>query len=264
MDLTGVFAIVLSLVCILGGNSLEGGHLSSLVQPTAALIVFGGTVGATWLAATPTEVKTLARLMKRIVFPGLADRARTTEDLLRVASVVRREGMLAVEGQLSEVHDATLRRGLQMLVDGTPGQDVQLMLELEADLEEHHACAAAKLLETAGGFAPTIGIIGAVLGLIHVMQNLTDPSKLGTGIAVAFVATIYGVGFANLLFLPLGTRLKKIVQAEAEDRAMVLTGLAAIVTGSNARQIGERLAPYHHAKADASADKSAKPVAAAA
>ncbi|MDP2307129.1 MAG: flagellar motor protein [Pseudomonadota bacterium] len=258
MDLTGVFAIVLSLVCILGGNALEGGHLSSLIQPTAAIIVFGGTIGATWLAATPTEVKTLARLMKRILIPGLADRARTTQDLLRVAGVARREGMLSVEGQLADVQDETLRRGLQMLVDGTPGDDVYAMLEVEAELEEHHACSAAKLLETAGGFSPTIGILGAVLGLIHVMQNLSDPSKLGTGIAVAFVATIYGVGFANLLFLPLGTRLKKIIQTEAEDRAMVLTGLEAIVTGSNARQIGERLSPYYHGHAEASGkDKGA-------
>lgn len=262
MDITGILALVLSIVCILGGNALEGGHLSSLVQPTAAVIVLGGTVGATWLAATPAEVRTLMRLMKRIVYPGLANRTRTMEDLLRVAGVVRREGMLAVEGQLASVEDETLRRGLQMLVDGNAGDDVRAMLEVEADLDEHHATQAAKLLETAGGFSPTIGILGAVLGLIHVMQNLTDPSKLGTGIAVAFVATIYGVGFANLLFLPLGTRLKKIVQMEGEDRAMVLTGLAAVVAGANARQIGERMAPYTgHGEHDRGGDK---PVAAAA
>lgn len=263
MDFTGLFAIVLSLVCILGGNALEGGHLSSLTQPTAALIVIGGTLGATWLSATPTEVRTLMRLMRRVVMPGLADRARTTEDLLRVAGVVRREGMLAIEGQLASVEDVTLRRGLQMLVDGNAGEDVRMLLELEADLEEHHAIAAAKLLETAGGYSPTIGILGAVLGLIHVMQNLSDPTKLGTGIAVAFVATIYGVGFANLIFLPLGGRLKKIVQAEGEDRAMVIAGLAAVVAGANARQIGERLAPYNgHPDAQAAGDRKA--VAAAA
>ena len=140
------------------------------------------------------------------------------------------------------------RKALQMLVDGNAGEDVKNILEMEMDMLEHHGNASAKLLESAGGYAPTVGILGAVLGLIHVMQNLSDPSKLGTGIAVAFVATIYGVGIANLLFLPLGGRLKKIVGGDTEDRAMVVAGINGIVAGANARQIGEILAPFtHHA-----------------
>jgi chemotaxis protein MotA len=211
------------------------------------MIVFGGTIGATWLGATTAEVKGLFKLLRRIVRPGLADRAKLLEDILRITTIVRRDGMLAVESQLTTVQDPTLRKALQMLVDGNAGEDVKNILEMEMDMLEHHGNASAKLLESAGGFAPTIGILGAVLGLIHVMQNLSDPSKLGSGIAVAFVATIYGVGVANLFFLPLGGRLKKIVGGDTEDRAMVVAGINGIVAGANARQIGEILAPFHHA-----------------
>lgn len=248
MDYTAILALASGVGFILFGNYLEGGHIDSLIQPTAALIVLGGTLGATWLAATPAEVKLLFKLLPRLVKPGLADRKKTAEDLLKIANVVRRDGMLAAEGQLASINDPLLRRGLQMLVDGTTIEEVRNIIETEIDLTEHHGSAAAKLFETAGGFAPTIGILGAVLGLIHVMQNLSDPTKLGTGIAVAFVATIYGVGFANMVFLPIGARLKKILQAEAEDRGMVLAGLGGIAAGVNGRQLSEILAPYagHH------------------
>ncbi len=244
MDLTAVFALALSFGLILGGNAVEGGHLSSLVQPTAAMIVFGGTIGATWLGATKEELRGLQALIRRVVFPGKADRPKMQSDILRMTTIVRRDGMLAVESQLPSVSDPTLRQALQMLVDGSSGDHVKHMLELEMDMEEHHGMASAKLFEAAGGYSPTIGILGAVLGLIHVMQNLTDPAKLGSGIAVAFVATIYGVGAANLVFLPLGTRLKKIVGGDTEDREMLLVGVTGIVAGANARQMTEMLAPF--------------------
>ena len=248
MDVSPILAVVLSLVMIIGGNALEGGHFSSLVQPTAAMIVMGGTLGAVWLGSTPAELKMLRKLMPRIIRPGLADRAKLLDEMLKIAAVVRRDGMLAAEGQLASISDPMLRRGLQMLIDGTAAEEVKDALETQADIEEHHATAASKLWTDAGGYAPTIGILGAVLGLIHVMSNLADPSALGAGIAVAFVATIYGVGSANLFFLPLGARVKKIVQAEGEDRAMIIAGLGAIAAGANARQITEILVPWtgHH------------------
>ena len=258
MDPSGIIAFSVGIGLILLGNHLEGGHIDALIQPTAALIVLGGTLGATWLAATNAEVKLLMKLTPRVVKPGLADRKKTLEDLLNIANVVRRDGMLAAEGQLATISDPMLRRGLQMLVDGTPIEEVREVLETEIDLTEHHGSAAAKLYETAGGFAPTVGILGAVLGLIHVMQNLSDPSKLGTGIAVAFVATIYGVGFANLVFLPIGARLKKIVQAEAEDRAMIVAGLGGIAAGVNGRQLTEILTPYAGHHGDANGDSAKK------
>ena len=262
MDLSAVFAIATSVGLILIGNAIEGGHLSSLTQPTAAMIVFGGTFGAVWLGATAQEIRDLRTLLPRVIRPNYADRKRLLDDILKVTTTVRRDGMLAVENQLPTIQDEMLRKGLQMLVDGNAGEDVRNILESEMDLMEHHMNGAAKLMTDAGGYSPTIGIVGAVLGLIHVMSNLSDPEKLGAGIAVAFVATVYGVGAANLIFIPLGARMKKVVAVDLEDRTMIVTGLQGIVAGANARQVGEMLAPFmpHHG-ADHKAAAAAKAAA---
>jgi chemotaxis protein MotA len=244
MNFAPILAVLVSMGFILVGNALEGGHLSSLIQPTAAFIVLGGTVGSVWLGAAPEEIRLLRSLLPRVMWPAHADRVRLLEDMLQLSALVRREGMLAAEARLAELGDAKLRRGMQMLVDGSAAEDVRNVLETEIDMHEHHGNNAAKLLEDAGGYAPTIGILGAVLGLIHVMRNLSDPNALGAGIAVAFVATLYGVGSANILFLPLGKRIKKIVARDAEDHQMILAGLSAIAAGSNGRQISELLAPW--------------------
>lgn len=250
MDPSPILAILFSLGAILGGNILEGGHTASLIAPTAFLIVIGGSIGATWLASTNEEIKHCAKLSKRALLPGHSNRAKLLEDMVKVSNVARREGMLAVENLLGEVEDDFLKRGLRMLVDGSSGDDVRRVLEPEVELEEHHGTAAAKVWETAGGYCPTVGILGAVLGLIHVMNNLDKPEQLGGGIAVAFIGTVYGVGFANLLFMPLGNRLKKIVAHDAETRNMVMLGVAGIAAGVNARQIEEMLSPFagHHAE----------------
>lgn len=248
MDPSPVLAVIFGLGCILVGNILEGGHIGSLIQGTAFMIVVGGSVGAVWLAATNDEIKTLAHFMPRLVRPHLVDRAKLADDMIKASNIARREGMLAVEGILPQIEDPYLRKGLQMLVDGHSAEDMRKVLELEADMEEHHHTAAGKLMEGIGGFMPTIGIVGAVMGLIHVMENLDDASKVGPGIAAAFVATLYGVGFANLVFLPVGNRLKKIATADMEVRQMVLTGLDAIAAGSNARQLEEMLSVYQHGK----------------
>ena len=244
MDPSPILALCVGFGLILFGNMLEGGHISSLIQPTAGLIVLGGTLGATWLASTNDEIKLLAKLLRQVFRPPAARRRQLIDEMVKVSTVVRREGMLAVEGLIEEIENDFLKRGLRMLVDGASAEDVKRVLEPEIDINEHHGTCAGKVLESAGGFSPTIGILGAVLGLIHVMQNLSDPSKLGAGIAVAFVATIYGVGFANLLFLPLGSRIKKIVAIEAETQQMVLAGVLGIAAGVNARQIEEMLAVY--------------------
>ncbi|MEQ1504556.1 MAG: flagellar motor protein [Myxococcota bacterium] len=244
MSPSPILAITMAIGLILLGNWMEGGHIDSLIQPTAGMIVLGGTIGATWLASTDEEIKNLFRLMPRILKPGLADRKALLETLLKVASVARRDGVLAVEAMLPEIHDEFLSRGLRVLIDGYSVDDLRKLLEIDMDITEHHGNASSKVFETAGGYAPTVGILGAVLGLIHVMSNLDDPSKLGTGIAVAFVATIYGVGSANLVFLPLGSRLKKIIAAEVEVKTMVLTGLEVVASGANPRQLEEMLTPY--------------------
>ncbi len=247
MDPSPILAILLAMGAILGGNALEGGHLSTLVVPTAFVIVMGGTVAATWLACTNEELKACAKLTKRVVFSAHADRSKLLEDMVKVSNVARRDGMLAVENLLDGIEDEFLKRGLRMLVDGSSAEDVRRVLEPEMELEEHHGTAAAKVWESAGGYCPTIGILGAVLGLIHVMGNLDKPELLGGGIAVAFIGTVYGVGFANLLFMPLGNRLKKIVAHDAETRNMVLMGVVGIAAGVNARQIEEMLSPFAHA-----------------
>ncbi len=239
-----ILALLFGFGSILLGNYMEGGHMGALIQPTAGMIVLGGTIGATWLASTDEEIKHLARLLPRVVSPRHPDRKKILEQLLEVSAVVRRDGLLAVEALLPKIEDESLRRGLRVLVDGYSPTDLQKLLELEMDLIEHHGNGAGKVFETAGGFAPTIGILGAVLGLIHVMSNLSNPDALGSGIAVAFVATIYGVGAANLLFLPLGSRMKKIIAVDVEARSMVLTGLEVIASGSNPRQVEEMLTPY--------------------
>jgi chemotaxis protein MotA len=252
MTVSPILALITGVGLILFGNYLEGGHLSSLTQPTAALIVGGGTIGATWLSATDDEIKHLVRMLPRLVKPGLPDRKLLLEQLLKVAGVVRRDGVLAVEAMLPEIQDDFMKRGLRVMVDGYSAQDLRKLMELDMDITEHHGNAAGKVLESAGGFCPTIGILGAVLGLIHVMNNLDDPSALGPGIAVAFVATIYGVGASNLLLLPMGSRIKKIIGAEVEAKNMVLTGLEVIANGSNPRQVEEMVTAFvgHHGAHD--------------
>lgn len=245
-----ILALITGIGMILLGNYLEGGHIDSLIQPTAALIVLGGTAGATWLASTDDEIKLLVKLLPRVVKPGLPDRKQLLEQLLKVAGVVRRDGVLAVEAMLPEIQDEFLKRGLRVMVDGYSAQDLRKLMELDMELTEHHGNSSAKILESAGGYCPTVGILGAVLGLIHVMNNLDDPSALGPGIAVAFVATIYGVGASNLIFLPLGARIKKIIGGEVEAKNMVLTGLEVIANGSNPRQVEEMVTAFvghaHH------------------
>lgn len=248
-----ILALVTAVGLILLGNAMEGGHLSSLTQPTAFMIVMGGTIGSTWLASTDAEIKHMFKLMPRVLRPGDANRQELLDLLLKVAGVVRRDGMLALEGMLPQVPNEFMQRGLRVLVDGYSAEELHRLLDLEIELMEHHGNAAGKVLETAGGFAPTIGILGAVLGLIHVMNNLSDPSKLGSGIAVAFVATIYGVGAANILFIPLGNRIKKIIANDVETKSMILRGLEVIASGANPRQLEEMLTPYvghGHKKAD--------------
>lgn len=244
MDPSPILALVFALGAIILGNHLEGGHLESLIVFTPFLIVIGGTIGAVWLACTNEELKHAAKLAGRAVFPRHSDRRKLLDDMVKVSNVARREGMLAVENLLPDIQDEFLKRGLRMLVDGSTGDDVRRTLEPEVELEEHHGTAAAKVWETAGALCPTVGILGAVLGLIHVMSNLDKPEMLGGGISVAFIGTVYGVGFANLLFLPLGGRLKKIVSKDAETRNMVMLGVIGIAAGVNARQIEEMLTPF--------------------
>lgn len=245
MDILTLIGILLALIAILGGNVLEGGHMSSLVQITAFVIVMGGTVGAVMVQ---TPVRTFLHAMKvvRWVFvPLKLNPAETAEKIVSWSNIARREGLLGLEAIAEDEPDPFARKGLQLLVDGSEPEVIRSILEVEIDAREHRDIQAARVFDGMGGYAPTIGIIGAVMGLIHVMNNLADPSRLGSGIATAFVATIYGVGFANLLFLPMANKLKAQVHNQTRFREMVVEGVISIAEGENPRNIETRLQGYY-------------------
>jgi len=244
MDRISPIGILLALAAILGGQVLEGGHLASLLQVTAFVIVIGGTLGAVMLQSSPAVFMRGMRLLPWVFKPPEADFRDMLNRLLQWSNTARRGGLLSLESAIDTQADPYTRKGLQLLVDGAEPGVLRAALELEIDSFEDGHRQAAKVWEAAGGYSPTIGILGAVLGLIHVMENLSDPSKLGGGIAVAFVATIYGVGSANLLFLPIANKLKALIARQARLKEMVIDGLEAIANGENPRNIELRLEGY--------------------
>lgn len=241
MDWGSVAGILLALGGIVLGQKLEGGHLSSLVQPSAFVIVAVGTMGAVLLQCGHATFLRGLRMARRAFVPQRDTNAALVQDLITWSATARREGLLSLEKFVESQPDAFLARGLRMIVDGTDPEMMRQALEMDIDAWESGQKAAAKVWESAGGYSPTIGILGAVLGLIHVMENLSDPGKLGGGIAVAFVATIYGVGLANLFFLPLANKLKSQIAREAFRREVIIDALAGIANGEHPRLIEERL-----------------------
>ena len=244
MDITTVAGIVVAFALILLGQALEGGHVGSILQATAALIVFGGTVGATMVAFPPKDFARGMRMLKLAFGNPRSDLAALTRRIVEFASVARRDGVLALEGRLPEIEDAFLRKALQFAVDGVDAEVTRSSLEASIDAEFQEQSVGAKVWESMGGYAPTIGILGAVLGLIHVMENLNDPSKLGGGIATAFVATVYGVGSANILFLPFANKLKRKLALEKERKTIIAEGVLSIQEGLNPRVLEEKLRAY--------------------
>lgn len=241
MDIATILGVVLAIGAIVGGQALEGGHLGSILQLTAFIIVIGGTLGACCVQnPLPVIIKAVGALSLAIAGPRF-DNKGTIKLILDLANVSRKQGLLALEGKLKDIKDPFMRKGVQLIVDGTDPKAVHEILEIEVEHHEEEGVLAAKVWEAAGGYAPTVGILGAVLGLIHVMENLADPSKLGSGIAVAFVATVYGVGSANLLFLPLANKIKMKLKAEAGARTMTIMGLVGLAQGENPRLLQEKL-----------------------
>lgn len=246
MDILTILGVVLGLGAIIGGNALEGGHVDSLMQLTAFLIVAGGTVGAI-LVQTPMPVflRSLKMLMW-MVFPPKVEEKGAIEKIISWSSIARKEGLLGLESLVEAETDPFAQKGLQLLVDGSEPEAIRKILEVEIGTKEHFDTQAAKVYEGMGGYSPTIGIIGAVMGLIHVMNNLADPSKLGSGIAVAFVATIYGVGLANLFLLPIANKLKGLIHKQTQFREMLIEGIISIAEGENPRSIETKLQGYLH------------------
>ncbi|WP_295006496.1 flagellar motor protein [uncultured Dechloromonas sp.] len=246
MDKISLAGLAIGLFAIVGGQYLEGGHVGSLVQPTALLIVLGGTLGAVLLQSPIHVFRRGMRMVKWVWVPPVIEQKRLIEQVLMWSQLSRREGLLALENQMPRVKDEFTRRGLQLLVDGADPERIRELLEVEIDTYEDELRQSAKIWESAGGYSPTIGILGAVMGLIHVMENLSDPTKLGAGIAVAFVATIYGVGLANLVYLPIAGKLKYYIGRMVATREMLVDGLVGIAVGDNPRIIEGRLKGYLH------------------
>ena len=244
MDIMTILGIVVGIGAILGGNIMEGGHTDSLMIFTAFFIVFGGTAGAVMLQ---TPMATFILSLKRLAWlfkPPSHDSKATVAKIIEWSQLARKEGLLSLQAIAEQEHDAFAKSGLQMLADGGEPETIRNILEVEMSTSEHKELAAAKVFEGFGGYAPCVGIIGAVMGLIHVMNNLSDPAALGPGIAVAFVATIYGVGMANMLFLPAANKLKGIIAHQTHYKEMVLDGLVSIAEGENPRNIDSKLQGY--------------------
>ncbi|MDH5668223.1 MAG: flagellar motor protein [Nitrospira sp.] len=241
MDIATIIGVVLALGAIIGGQALEGGHLSSILQLTAFIIVIGGTIGACCVQNPMSVIiKSITSLSLAISGPRI-DNKGTIKLILDLAYVSRKQGLLALEGKLKEIKDPFMKKGVQLIVDGTDPKAVHEILEIEVEQQEAEGINAAKVWEAAGGYAPTVGILGAVLGLIHVMENLADPSKLGGGIAVAFVATVYGVGAANLFFLPIANKMKMKLKDISGARNIIIMGLVGLAHGENPRLLQEKL-----------------------
>ncbi|TYO95536.1 flagellar motor protein [Desulfallas thermosapovorans] len=244
MDLATILGFILGLGALLVGFTLEGGHIGALVQPSAALIVFGGTIGATMFSFSPGDFKALPQLIKLAMFNKPYDPTRTIEEIVAMAEEARREGLLYLENRLPEINDPYLRKGLQLVIDGTDPELVKKILEVEIyAIEERHGVGSS-IFEVAGGYAPTMGIIGTVMGLVHVLGNMSDPDSLGPAIAVAFMATLYGVGSANVLWLPLAAKLSNISKKEILLKELMMEGIISLQAGYNPILIRERLVAY--------------------
>jgi chemotaxis protein MotA len=241
MDKATIIGIILGIGAVLGGQALEGGSLHSIMQLTAAIIVLGGTFGAVFLSYPFHNVIGSFKDIKTILKEPPQDPFQIIGLITQYANKARKEGILSLEKELNTIEDPFLKKALAMAVDGVEPHLIREAMETELEYLDEHGKLNSKVWKAAGGYAPTVGILGAVLGLIHVMENLNDPSKLGSGIAVAFVATVYGVGSANLLFLPFSTKLEVRHRHQMIIKEMILEGVIAVSTGENPRLIEEKL-----------------------
>ncbi|NNL99233.1 MAG: flagellar motor protein [Gammaproteobacteria bacterium] len=241
MDILSVTGVILAVGAVLLGQVMEGGTLSMLVNGPAILIVVGGTLGATMLQSPLPVFARSMRMASWVLKPPVPPMKKTMKEIVRWSQVARKEGLLGLENLVGRSRDLYARKGLQLLVDGNEPSVIRDTLQLDNLARESRDMQAARVFDGMGGYAPTLGILGAVMGLIQVMGNLANPSMLGEGIAVAFVATVYGVGLANLFFIPVATKLKSIIKMETLHQEMITVGIVAIAEGENPRIIESRL-----------------------
>jgi chemotaxis protein MotA len=244
IDFATIGGLLVAMAGLVGGLLLEGGALTDITQYTAALIVLGGTLGAVMVASPMKVLLSAARRLGRVLVEETQPFEALIEQVIGYATKARKNGIVSLEGDAESEPDPFMRKALNLAVDGTDLQEIRKMMELEIAIEEQQAEADAKVYEAAGGYSPTIGIIGAVMGLIQVMKNLSDIDKVGHGIAVAFVATVYGVGLANIFFLPVANKIKARAHQATQVKELVLEGVIGIVEGLNPKLIRIKLDAY--------------------
>ncbi|WP_096087178.1 flagellar motor protein [Agaribacterium haliotis] len=244
MDLVSVIGVTIGFAALIGGNFLEGGSIATLLNGPAAIIVFGGTLGAAVLQTPREGIRRALSMFPWIVLPPKCSLSNGIAQVVSWSQTARKEGLLGLENASERENDSFDRKALQLLVDGSDTEVIRHVLETDLAVNEQRDVEAAQFYESMGGYAPTIGIIGAVMGLIHVMQHLADPSELGPGIAVAFVATIYGVAAANLLLLPIASRLRACIKEQSLYRELTIEGICAIADGENPKAIEMKLSGY--------------------
>ena len=244
IDITTLLGIAVALIGIVGGLILEKGSIRDIAQYTAALIVFGGTLGALCITTPLSTLKVAIAHIKVVFFEHVHQPSQAIDEIIVYATKARKHGIVSLEDEALDIRDPFLRKAMSLAVDGTDSDELKTIMELEIDLAYCHAEDAAKVFDSAGGYSPTIGIIGAVLGLIQVMKNLANIEEVGHGIAVAFVATIYGVGLANLLLLPAAGKIRARASKDRECREMALDGVLSIIEGQNPKLIRSKLEAY--------------------
>lgn len=241
MDILSVLGFVFAFVAVIGGSVAKGSGIQALLSAAAFLIVIIGTLSATLLQVPMPTMKRAIGIVGWIFKPPAINPEQMIEKIIEWSQIARKDGLLGLESSVDAETDPFNKKILQLLVDGSEPESIQQIMDVEIATREELDTAAAKVLEAMGIYAPTMGILGAVMGLMAVMQNLADPSKLGHGIAAAFVATIYGIGSANLFFLPMAGKLKGIVQAQTKQREMIVEGIVSIAQGENPRNIESKL-----------------------
>ena len=244
MDLLSIIGICIAFGAILTGNLLEGGEFGALLNTPAAVIVFGGTLGATVLQTPSDMLRRAARLFVWVLFPPRLIANEHIEKVLMWSHTARREGLLGLENLAAVEKDGFVKKGLGLLADGKDPEEIRHQMETELTIREQRDTRASGIFDHMGGYAPTIGIIGAVMGLIHVMGNLEDPSKLGIGVATAFVATIYGVAFANLILFPIAGKLKSAIRKTSDFQSLTMEGILSIAYGENPKMIELKLRSF--------------------
>jgi chemotaxis protein MotA len=244
MDPITIIGIVGGLIAVLASAMWEGTKLGALLNPSAALIILGGTTGATMACYSFAELKMLFGSLKLIIAKSSADVGDIFSTFGELATLARRDGLLVLENYPIKINSPILKRGIKLLVDGTEPNLLKDLLSTELATLEQKIKGQAGVFQTAGGFSPTMGIIGTVMGLVNVLGNLEDPGELGPAISVAFLATLYGIGFANLVLLPLGKKLTFVAKQETQAGLLIIEGLIAIQSGDNPRVVQEKLLSF--------------------